>query len=147
MFNFLLTLENDIKIALTANHKILSESGWIKVYEIKKVTKLYCLISTKNNVLNYKFNSVNNISYFGLNSVYDKKIPLYHNYISKNYILHNSIEQDADIVIMLYREDYYNEKSSSNNITEFIVAKHRNGPVGTARLFFNPEITTFSNLN
>ena len=57
-----------------------------------------------------------------------------------------SIEQDADIVIMLYRDDYYNEKTSLNSITEFIVAKHRNGPLGTARLAFNPKFTLFENL-
>jgi replicative DNA helicase len=57
-----------------------------------------------------------------------------------------SIEQDADIVIMLYREDYYTEKLNSNNLTEFIIAKHRNGPVGTSRLLFNPEFASFENI-
>jgi replicative DNA helicase len=54
-----------------------------------------------------------------------------------------SIEQDADIVIMLYREDYYQEKKGEEQITEFIVAKHRNGPIGTAKLLFNPNYTNF----
>jgi len=57
-----------------------------------------------------------------------------------------SIEQDADIVIMLYREDYYTDNKSDEQITEFIVAKHRNGPIGTARLMFNPITTSFHNL-
>jgi replicative DNA helicase len=57
-----------------------------------------------------------------------------------------SIEQDADIVIMLYREDYYNDNKNEEQITEFIVAKHRNGPIGTARLMFKPMTTTFHNL-
>ena len=57
-----------------------------------------------------------------------------------------SIEQDADIVIMLYRDDYYNEKNNLNSITEFIVSKHRNGPLGTAQLTFNPQYTSFENL-
>lgn len=57
-----------------------------------------------------------------------------------------SIEQDADIVIMLYREDYYNEKPTNSPVTEFIVAKHRNGPVGTAKLNFNPTTTSFTNI-
>ena len=57
-----------------------------------------------------------------------------------------SIEQDADIVIMLYREDYYKDNKNDEQITEFIVAKHRNGPIGTARLMFNPITTTFHNL-
>lgn len=57
-----------------------------------------------------------------------------------------SIEQDADIVLMLYREEYYLEKKVEEQVTEFIIAKHRNGPVGTARLVFNSAITTFQNL-
>ena len=57
-----------------------------------------------------------------------------------------SIEQDADIVIMIYREDYYNENQSNTPVTEFIVAKHRNGPVGTARLTFDSKTTDFENL-
>jgi replicative DNA helicase len=47
---------------------------------------------------------------------------------------------------MLYREDYYNEKQSNLQVTEFIVAKHRNGPIGTAKLLFRPAIASFKNL-
>ena len=57
-----------------------------------------------------------------------------------------SIEQDADIVIMIYREDYCNENQINSPNTEFIIAKHRNGPVGTARLKFNAKTTDFNNL-
>jgi replicative DNA helicase len=57
-----------------------------------------------------------------------------------------SIEQDADIVIMLYRDDYYNQIRTNVSITEFIVAKHRNGPLGTAKLNFNNTTTTFTNV-
>ena len=141
---FLITFENNTKICLTANHKILSNRGWIKIFEIKIPTKIYCLMH-KIDPISYAFYNVQSIQYLGLNKVYDKEIPEYHNYIKNDIILHNSIEQDADIVIMLYREDYYAEKINTSNITEFIVAKHRNGPVGTARLIFNPEFTSFEN--
>jgi replicative DNA helicase len=47
---------------------------------------------------------------------------------------------------MLYREDSFQESTLGNQIIEFIVAKHRNGPVGTAKLFFSPSITKFSDL-
>ena len=57
-----------------------------------------------------------------------------------------SLEQDADIVMFLYREDYYVKDPENQNITELIVAKHRNGPVDTVRLFFDKEITRFRNL-
>ena len=141
---FFLEFENGITINLTSNHKILSKKGWIKVFELQQYSELYCLIPAKKLIQNFKFHQVKKIKYLGLQSVYDKTIPFYHNYLDQNFVLHNSIEQDADIVIMIYREDYYNNKS--NSITELIVSKHRNGPVGTARLFFNPETTTFQNL-
>ena len=57
-----------------------------------------------------------------------------------------SLEQDADIVIFLYREDYYNPETENKNITELIVAKHRNGPVGTVNLFFHKQFTKFVSL-
>jgi replicative DNA helicase len=47
---------------------------------------------------------------------------------------------------MLYREEYYNDKTIQPHVTEFILGKHRNGPIGTAKLLFNPNTTTFSNL-
>lgn len=54
-----------------------------------------------------------------------------------------SLEQDADIVAFLYREDYYNHETDKPNITEIIVAKHRNGPVDTVELYFQKEFTRF----
>ena len=54
-----------------------------------------------------------------------------------------SLEQDADIVAFLYREDYYNKETENQNITELIIAKHRNGPVDTVNLFFHKQFTKF----
>lgn len=54
-----------------------------------------------------------------------------------------SLEQDADIVAFLYREDYYNPETENKNITELIIAKHRNGPVDTVNLFFQKQYTKF----
>lgn len=54
-----------------------------------------------------------------------------------------SIEQDADVVMFIYREDYYNPESDRKGISEIIVRKHRNGPIGTIELFFIPEQTRF----
>ena len=57
-----------------------------------------------------------------------------------------SIEQDADIVMFLYREDYYNQDTENANITELSIAKHRNGATDTIRLFFHKEYTKFADL-
>lgn len=74
------------------------------------------------------------------------------NRISKRPILSDlresgSIEQDADLVLMLYRNKYYNinRTEEENDIAELIITKHRNGPVGTVNLKFEPEYTKFSN--
>jgi replicative DNA helicase len=57
-----------------------------------------------------------------------------------------SIEQDADLVVMLYREEYYNSDTPERGIAEVIIAKHRNGPTGTVKLLFDPQFTKFKNL-
>lgn len=57
-----------------------------------------------------------------------------------------SIEQDADIVAFLYRDDYYDKETENKNIIEIIIAKQRNGPVGTVSLAFVKEYNKFVNL-
>ncbi|WGV28603.1 replicative DNA helicase [Halotia branconii] len=57
-----------------------------------------------------------------------------------------SIEQDADLVIMLYRDEYYSPDTPDRGIAEVIIAKHRNGPTGTVKLLFDPQFTKFKNL-
>ncbi|MBE9260387.1 MULTISPECIES: replicative DNA helicase [Dolichospermum] len=57
-----------------------------------------------------------------------------------------SIEQDADIVMMLYRDEYYSPDTPDRGIAEVIIAKHRNGPTGTIKLLFDPQFTKFKNL-
>ena len=54
-----------------------------------------------------------------------------------------AIEQDADVVMFLYRDEYYNEESEKKNIGEVIIAKHRNGPTGTVELVWKKEFTKF----
>jgi replicative DNA helicase len=56
-----------------------------------------------------------------------------------------AIEQDADVVMFLYRDDYYNHDSEKKNIAEVIIAKQRNGPIGTVELVWIPEQTKFAN--
>ncbi|MCI9583737.1 MAG: replicative DNA helicase [Clostridium sp.] len=57
-----------------------------------------------------------------------------------------AIEQDADVVMFLYRDDYYNKDTDTPNIAEVIIAKQRNGPIGTIQLMWRPELTKFANL-
>ncbi len=56
-----------------------------------------------------------------------------------------AIEQDADVVMFLYRDDYYNKDTDKKNISEVIIAKQRNGPIGTVELVWMPNYTKFAN--
>ncbi len=58
-----------------------------------------------------------------------------------------SIEQDADIVMFIYREEYYNPETERQRITDLIIAKHRNGPTGKVELYFHPERLRFMSLD
>ena len=58
-----------------------------------------------------------------------------------------SIEQDADVVMFIYREDYYNPETDRQHIADILIRKHRNGPTGQTELYFHPELLTFRNLD
>ena len=57
-----------------------------------------------------------------------------------------AIEQDADVVMFIYRDDYYNKDSEKKGIAEIIIAKQRNGPIGTVELAWLPDYTKFANI-
>ena len=57
-----------------------------------------------------------------------------------------AIEQDADVVMFIYRDDYYNHDTEKKDIAEIIIAKQRNGPIGTVELAWIPKYTKFANL-
>ena len=55
------------------------------------------------------------------------------------------IKQDADVVMFLYRDDYYNKDTELKDMAEVIIAKQRNGPIGTVNLVWMPQYTKFAN--
>ena len=57
-----------------------------------------------------------------------------------------AIEQDADMVMFIYRDDYYNKDTERKGVADIIIAKQRNGPIGTVELLWMPEFTKFANL-
>jgi len=81
----------------------------------------------------------------GKEDVFDLTVPGYHNFVANNIIVHNSLEQDADIVMFIYRPDQYEKDTVKQNVAEIIVAKHRNGPVGSVELVFRGEQAKFEN--
>ncbi|HEY1016144.1 MAG TPA: replicative DNA helicase [Herpetosiphonaceae bacterium] len=78
--------------------------------------------------------------------VYDLTVDTLHSFITNNLIAHNSIEQDADIVMFIYREELYDPETDKKGIAELHLAKHRNGPTGVVPMRFFKSTTKFANL-
>ena len=133
-------------IYVTHNHSLLSLSTWKRSDNFKYFCMLQAIkkIYNKKQIRLYPVQKIQ-ICYKQLLQdliMYEEK-----NFITNdNLIIHNSIEQDADLVLLLYRDSYYNTKSDNNNLTDIIIAKHRNGPVGTAELYFKPETSLFNSI-
>jgi replicative DNA helicase len=75
--------------------------------------------------------------------VFDATVEGTHNFIANGVIAHNSIEQDADVVILLHRDDYYDKESPRAGEADFIVAKHRNGPTDTVTVAAQLHLSRF----
>nr|YP_009402671.1 replication helicase subunit [Compsopogon caeruleus]ARX96027.1 replication helicase subunit [Compsopogon caeruleus] len=151
------TTKSGYHIKLTANHKIYTNKGWKRVDKIKSKEKIAICkrklnLYLKNNEL-YKYNfyidfeEVETIYWINKEIVYDILVTKNQNFIANDIILHNSIEQDADLVCMLYRDEYYNPDTLDKNIAEILIVKQRNGPIGNFRLGFNAVSNKFFNLN
>jgi replicative DNA helicase len=81
----------------------------------------------------------------GEEEVFDITVDGLHNFVADNIVVHNSIEQDADVVAFLYREDYYRDPDDEpDGLAEVIIAKHRNGPIGTPKLVFLDRFPKFA---
>ncbi len=79
----------------------------------------------------------------GVEQVYDATVVGTHNFVADGIAVHNSIEQDADMVILLHREDAYERESPRAGEADFIVAKHRNGPTDTITVAFQGHYSRF----
>jgi replicative DNA helicase len=79
----------------------------------------------------------------GEEPVFDATVPGVHNFVANGISIHNSLEQDADVVILLHREDAYERESPRAGEADLIVAKHRNGPTATITVAFQGHYSRF----
>ena len=86
------------------------------------------------------------IKKIGIEQTYDATVEKAHNFIANDIIVHNSLEQDADVVMLIYREDMDIKSSERKNIADIYIAKHRNGPIGQIELFFDSDRVSFKTL-
>jgi len=162
-------------IKATANHKFYRVDGWIRLDGLR----VGDTIATADTQGLYKkvtdpafseicWDEIVSIDEHKKEKTYDLTVESVHNFIANDIIVHNSIEQDADIVMFVYRDDVYREaaekekemkaksegKDYENTFekkleedTELIIGKHRNGPTGTVKLIFQKQFTRFVDAN
>jgi replicative DNA helicase len=82
----------------------------------------------------------------GRQEVFDATVEDHHNFLANGIVAHNSIEQDADVVLFIYRDELYNPESTDRGTAEVIIAKHRNGPTGVINLAFLSHYTRFADM-
>lgn len=162
------------KIEATANHKFLTIHGWKRLDELnigdhlaiprtlssshsanyyvrrERASRLATVVNSQTIQdlarSDLYWDKIISIEPQGTTEVYDLTVPIHHNFVANDIVVHNSIEQDADLVMMIYRDEYYNPDTPDRGITEVSIVKHRNGPVGTIKLLFNAELTRFESL-
>ncbi|TMD98571.1 MAG: replicative DNA helicase [Chloroflexi bacterium] len=133
---FRLSTRDQGNIRATANHRFLTPSGWRRLDQLAPGDEL----------ARSKFwDRVERIESDGFDEVFDLTVDGLHNFVANDLIVHNSIEQDADVVMFLFRPEYY-KSDEKPGIAEIIVAKHRNGPTGMIELKFRRDHTRFYNL-
>lgn len=156
-------------IRATANHQFRTFEEWQRLDQLKTgdllaLPNLLTLASpvihslTEENVLlchkqaliaesDVYWDELVSIEPDGEEEVFDLTVPGLHNFIANDMVVHNSIEQDADIVMFIYRDEYYNPDTTDRpGIAEINVAKHRNGPTASVDLHWNGELASFNNL-
>jgi len=89
------------------------------------------------------WDTISSIESIGNQAVYDATVFGTHNFVANGIGLHNSIEQDSDVVILLHREDQYEKESPRAGEADLIVAKHRNGPTATVTVAFQGHYSRF----
>jgi replicative DNA helicase len=92
------------------------------------------------------WDEVRSVEADGEEEVFDLTIPGLHNFVAGDIVVHNSIEQDADVVGFIFREEvYHRDREDLRGLAELIIAKQRNGPVGTVNLVYLHAQTKFEN--
>ncbi len=167
---YLMTTRLGRTIRATANHKFLTIQGWQRLDGLssgmriafcgtglykqnlsrERATRLAQVVDSEQLAKlaqsDVYWDEIISIESDGEAEVYDLTVEGLHNFIAADIVAHNSIEQDSDIVMFIYRDDVYNPESERKNIADVIIAKHRNGPVGEISLYFQASQTRFRDL-
>jgi len=138
---FLLRTCQGLEIEATANHKFRTPDGWLRLDRLAPGGLIARPSDSGRSQVCWE--RIESIEPAGIKEVFDLEVPGHHNFVAGGLIVHNSLEQDADVVMFIYRDELYHPETERQHIADIIVAKHRNGPTGTVQLFFRNRLAQF----
>jgi replicative DNA helicase len=156
-------------IRATAEHRLLSAWGWITIAGLAPGQRLALArpshssfttrraagggLSSASAIAEWAesdlfWDRVTAVTADGEDDVFDLTVPGPANWLADGIVTHNSgaIEQDADLIVFIYREEVYEPDTPRRGVADIIIGKQRNGPIGEFRLTFLGEFTKFENL-
>ncbi len=172
---YTLTTRTGKSIRATKNHRFFTDLGWRSLGDLTQGDRVFILsgVSKFDDVISrddpksmrstfdgcYRdspvlireesdmvLDEISEISDFGLEPVFDVSVPETNSFFANSFAVHNSLEQDADVVMFIYRDELYSPETPEKGTAEIIVAKHRSGPTGTVYLAFLNNYTLFANI-
>jgi replicative DNA helicase len=155
---FRVELASGRNLRATAEHRLLADGGWTTVGELKAGDRLAVARRIPEVILkdakllelasdDVFWDRVTGIAGEGEDDVYDLTVPGPANWLADGIVTHNSgaIEQDADMILLIYRDEVYDKNTTKKGMAEIDLAKHRNGEIGGFILTFQGQYTRFVN--
>lgn len=138
---FQLNTQSNFSIKASENHPFYKDNTWTKLEHLKVGDSILVKDPLSSHIY---YDKITSFSPLGEEKVFDVTVANNHNFIAQNIIVHNSIEQDSDLVMFLLRREYY-DPNDKPGLAELIIAKNRHGAIGTVLLTFEKELALFRN--